>query len=87
MEEIKSRNKHYFQKFYQIFEEVEKKLNIEFRILDIGFRNKFSIRKRKFRCNKKYIAWVVNKDYLNDMDFINFRKRKDVETNIVILER
>lgn len=89
-DEINSRNKHYFQKFYQIFEEVEGQLNIEFRILGIGLETNFQYEKENSDVIKKshnIIAWVVYKDYLNDMDFINYRKKKDVETNIVIFER
>ena len=87
-DEINSRNKHYFQKFYQIFEEVEGQLNIEFRILGIGLETNFQYEKENSDVIKKsqnIIAWVVYKDYLNDMDFINYRKSH--EAYLILLKR
>lgn len=89
-DEINSRNKHYFQKFYQIFEEVERQQNIGFRILGIGLETNFQYDKENsdvIKKSKNIIAWVVNKDYLNDMDLINYRKKKNVGMNMVIFEK
>lgn len=89
-DELNSRNKHYFQKFYQIFEEMEGQQNIGFRILGIGLETNFQYEKENsdvIKKSKNIIAWIVNKDYVNDTDLIDYRENEDVGMNIAIFEK
>lgn len=90
IDKITPYNKPYFQNFYQIFEELEKEQNIGFRILGIGVETVFQYEEQNsdlIKKSKNMIAWLINKEFKNNIDLVHYKKKEVVGADFVILEK
>lgn len=87
---ISSRNRHYFKKFYQTFDEEVKKQNIQFRILGIGLETNFQYEEKisdVVQKSENIISWIVDKDFKHD-ELLNNYKRNDLKgMNFLVYEK
>lgn len=87
---ISSKNRHYFKKFYQVFGEEVKKQSIQFRILGIGLETKFQYEKKNsdiIQNSENIIAWIVNKDFKDDRLLNNYKKNEFKGMNFLVFEK
>lgn len=90
IDKITPYNKPYFQNFYQIFEELEKEQNIGLRILGIGVETVFQYEEQNsdlIKKSKNIIAWLINKEFKNNIDLVHYKKKEVVGADFVILEK
>lgn len=89
-DEINLKNKKYFERFYQIFDDLVKNQNIKFQILGIGLETKFEYRETIIETIKKsdnVITWIVNKNLGKKLVLDNYVKRKETGMDFWIFER
>lgn len=87
---ISSRNRHYFKKFYQTFGEEVKKQNIQFRILGIGLETKFQYEEKNsdiIQKSENIISWIVDKDFKDGRLLNNYKKNEFKGMNFLVFEK
>ena len=89
-DKIEQGNEYFFYKFFQIFEEIERKQNIGFRILGVGVETNFQYAEENISVIEKsenMIAWVMNKNLDGNMVLADYRKKEIEGMNLIIYER
>lgn len=87
---INLKNRKYFQRFYQKFNELLKMQNIRFQLLGIGLETKFECKDTIIETIEKsdnVIVWIVNKNLGRNLILDNYVKRNDEEMDFCIFEK
>lgn len=87
---INLKNRKYFQRFYQKFNELLKIQNIRFQLLGIGLETKFECKDTIIDTIEKsdnVIVWIVNKNSGRNLILDNYVKRNDEEMDFWIFEK
>lgn len=89
-EEVNDKNESYYQKMYQVIEEVINEQKLEFRILGIGLETKFEYAKYNYDVIKRsenIIVWIVNKDSEEDIMPAGCNSKRPFNTDLLIYEK
>ena len=89
-DKINLKNRKYFQRFYQKFNELLKMQNIRFQLLGIGLEMKFECKDTIIDTIEKsdnVIVWIVNKNFGRNLILDNYVKRNDEEMDFWIFEK
>jgi len=90
VDKINPDNEYFYQRFYQVFGEVVKIQNIDFRILGIGPETNFQYEENDsdvIRKSENIIAWIGNKRLKDNMDLNDYKEKKVVGMDFLVFER